>query len=531
MPTRPQPLYDNPPFRGVIFAGNTGNGSIITIQWLRAFTDQATSFDIAYNIYYSTRQEDVLAEGIKAVVINATQLSGDVIGLTPGKTYYFLVRASLQDTNRTIMTGLPVDADNCRTYTEASLLSDITATDLIIPVSDINTFPVFGIVQIGTELITYTSLDLDGGNLLVSERGTFASTPRLHRTDGYDGVSFKDPLVRHFKGFEDDNITIISEEIRFDENNFARTNADGYREKTSLVTTDLSITDAENAEFPSYDFAGWRRTDPVNLLAGDCVGSYWGGEHFCADGYNGIGRQVRGIPLQDHNTQREEVLLSVTGEPVVLVRRQYSGIQNPAVTSTKESPEHRFPGGFGTEGITGYEQFFNSRRSDGRIMIRFDPTKEDIQQQDPGRENIFIPGCWTLVTPGIQDRDFFIRFNQDGTEEFRYEILDVTRNKTVLGESGRQVFTARRLRKTEPQYQFRTFRNTATMPVELGTSISSTPGPGGILPHVHTIVINENTLVLTQINQTTSYSRSHSHTIINGVVQESAGHSHLIVLP
>lgn len=530
----PRPKFDNPAFKGIKFVNSRGDGYNIDLQWIRALSPDATAYDIAYNIYYSSRREDVFTEGVKFVATDPTQTSGTLDSFKPGDTYYFAVRATLHYDQFAKLSSLPETSNGCKIYPEAMLLSNIAATDLLIPVSDIATFPPSGIIQIGVELIGYTSIDIPANNIIVgsiANRGLFGTEARLHQTDGYDGVKFSDPLVFFFKGFEDPNIAVITEENRFDEPNFARTNADGYKERVNNITTNLSIIDDKQQDFQSFDFAGYRRTDPVNLFNGDCVGSYFGGEHFCADGYLGVGRQVRGLSFNDFNNQREEVLLSVTGEPVVLVRRKYEGILSPAVTSTKESPEHRFPNSFGTEGVTGYEQFYNPRRSDGRILVRFGPTVEDIPQQEPGRENVFIPDCWTLVYPGIQDRDFIIRFNDDGTEAFRYEILNVTRNKTVLTDSGAQKFTARRLRRTEPQYQFRTFRNTATMPQEITTSIASTPGPGGILPHMHRIVINENIVSLVQINQTTSHDRGHSHAIVNGVVQSSAGHQHSIVLP
>ncbi len=149
---------------------------------------------------------------------------------------------------------------------------------------------------------------------------------------------------------------------------------------------------------------------------------------------------------------------------------------------------------------------------------------------DAGLESTLIPDCWTLVYPAVKDRDFVIRFNEDGTEEFRYEILHVTRNKLLEGFSGGQKFTAHRVRRTDPIYQFRYVASTATMPQTINTTIGLVSGPGGIAPHTHEIVISEGIVSLTQINQTTGVSQGHNHPVVDGVVQEVLGHTHQIVL-
>ena len=163
-------------------------------------------------------------------------------------------------------------------------------------------------------------------------------------------------------------------------------------------------------------------------------------------------------------------------------------------------------------------------------MFRFGPTKEDFKRDESGLENSFIPNCWTLVTPTIKDGDFIIRFNQDGTEEWRYEIIDVDRNRTLLQESGAQKFTAVRVRKTDPICQVRSILDTSKIPSEILTSIGMVPGPGGIPPHVHRCVINEKTKSISQINQLTSVDQGHSHSIINGVVIAVLDHDHKIVI-
>ena len=530
----PRPRYPNPPFQGIAFANYQGDGYTVELRWFKAVSN-STDFIIAYNIYYSSIREDVFTEGVKFAVIDPDQTSGFLNEFKPGDVVYFAVRGTLHDAQRISLSGLPSTGNGCRIYPDGMLLSSITDTDLKIPVSDIDLFPPFGVIQIGAELIAYQNIDLPSSSLCLdgySSRGLFGTEPRLHMPDGYDGVrTYDNPLVRIFEGFEDDNNSVVLTHIKFAHPNHAHTDADGYRTQTDKVTTDLSSSEADQIDFPGFDFAGYRRTDPVALLRGDCLGSYYGGEHFCADGYEGVGRQIRGLGIDDFNNQREEVLLSLTGEPMVLVRRLWEGITCSCVSNTRETPEHRCGRCFGTGFVTGYQQFYNSRRSDSRILVHFDPAPEDLIPMDSGLESEYKPNAWTLSTPIVKDRDFLIRFNKDDTEEFRYEILNVTRNKILLNNVGGQKFVMQRIRRTDPIYQWRAFRNTATMPQTITTSIGMVSGPGGIAPHIHNIVINENTVSLVQINQTTDVAQGHSHDIINGEVSEVLGHTHTIVLP
>jgi hypothetical protein len=423
----------------------------------------------------------------------------------------------------------------CRVYPEGALLNDISSTSLLIPVQDVDQFPHLGVIQIGAELIIYDSVDLADGYLVVSSqsgRGAYNTGARLHTTDGYDGYRYYDnTLVRHFVGFEDDNISVEMEENRFAYPNYARTAADGYKERVDIINKNLDPIDAANEDFPSWDYAGWRRTSPADLLAGKCVGTYYGGEYGCADGYDGVGRQVRGLSFQDHNNMREEILMETRGRPCVLFRRIWDGKYSKHYDPHRQNSVHRGVDNYGTTMVSGYEQFFNPRRGDRRILVSFGPTKEDIKRDEDGMENEFIPNCWTLVTPGIRDGDFIIRYDIDGNEEFRYEIIDVERNDTILEGTGAQKFTAVRVRKTDPICQVKVLADASTMPTEITTQIGMVPGPGGIPPHIHTIVINEHITALNQINQMTGVMEGHNHPVENGVVKEVLGHVHLIVLP
>jgi len=183
---------------------------------------------------------------------------------------------------------------------------------------------------------------------------------------------------------------------------------------------------------------------------------------------------------------------------------------------------------YGTKFVFGYDQYFNPRSSDGRIMVRLSPTAENLKMREAGLESEFPLDMWTLTVPTIKTRDVLILFDQNDNESFRYEVGDVIRNNTILGLDGGQHLKTFRIRKTDPAYQIRVFRNTAQFPDTLNTSLGFAVGTP---PHSHTIVVNENVLAVSQINQTTGISQGHNHVVVSGVVQEIFGHSHIIIIP
>jgi hypothetical protein len=651
------PYYINPIHSGLDFVGSEGDGYSIFLRWNQAFPFNKL-YAIAYHIYFSTIEDNVFSEGIKYISVDGS-LQVDIFDLVPGQLYHFAVRAVEYDPNLFDIDQLMTTFNGLKVYPESVLRQNISATDTIIPLLSTETFPSFGDIQIGVELINYLSNDTVNNNLIVAGgtspqtahfviqtggllylvgssnvgqgtinnltivnsnapsetwtikcvsvqrdpmnnpipttanfaaigsvsgspldqhgnptiwiadgvnlsngiisfsisetsppfregdyftaqvigatagingRGFNGTSARPHNTDGYDGYFTWSTMITYLLGSEETNSVIFPCQSRFEFPNYAFTIPDGYRQVTKdILTTDLSASDAFNVGFSPYDFAGYHRTDPVLLLNGTCVGSYIGGELYCADGYDGVGRQLRGLSVQEQNNQRQEVLLSLDGEPCCLVRRQTTGIVCDCYLASSEYPDDRCPRCYGQKFVLGYEQYFNPRRSDGRIMVRFGPANDDLKPYEPGWESELIADCWTLTVPTVKDRDFLVRFDQDDNEEYRYEILSVDRNRTLFRLEGVQKFRAQRVRKFDPIYQVRVFRNTQYLPQTLNTSISGTTG---IPLHSHTIVVNENITSLSQINQTTGISFGHNHSIVNGVIDPIVlGHTHTIILP
>jgi len=501
-----------------------GDGYSISIRWFQAFPTITTN-SIAYHIYYSTIKEDVYSEGVKFISVDDS-LEVNIIDLTPGDNYFFSVRpVEYNSAVYNLASILPIAYDNLRYYSTSLLRSDMTASSLIVPLIDTEGFPSYGVVKVGVELIKYSSIS--SNNLIVNERGYFNTNIRSHSVDGYDGYYNWNPIVTVFTSGEDQEYDrIYIGQCRFEYPNFAFTMADGYKQVLhDILSTDLTASDAFNVTFPTYDYAGYHRTDPSQLLNGTCVGSYIGGEQGCIDAYGNV-QMLRGMSLQDQNNQRQEVLLNVDGRPAVLIKRVRSGIVCTCYNASSEYPDDRCPFCLGSK--LGYEQYFNPRRSDGRILVRVGPTEENLKMYEAGLESEFPIDLWTLTVPTVKTRDILVMFDMDNNEEFRYEISGVTRNNTIAGLQGGQKFKAIRIRKTDPAYQIRVFRDTSDFPSKLNTSIGFVPG---LVPHLHEIVVNEGILTVSQINQTTAVSQGHNHAIVDGIVMPALSHTHQIILP
>jgi len=180
---------------------------------------------------------------------------------------------------------------------------------------------------------------------------------------------------------------------------------------------------------------------------------------------------------------------------------------------------------FSTGFVQGYVQFFNPRRSDKRLLVRIDPATDDLNIVDRGGlEPMYEPNGWTLPFPAIKDRDILIRFNPNNTEEFRYEVLDVTRVRAMFTQTGAQKLRIKRLPKTDIAYQFPAVRDTSPTPGSLVTSTDSGPG---LNAHSHQLVLREGTDVLS-LRGATLVAENHNHIVVNGIVQPVLGHTHTL---
>jgi hypothetical protein len=529
------PYYLNVFLNGLLEANSSGDGYSISLKWAQAYP-QKRSNKIVYNIYMS----DGVAPDFPSNFFNVTpsfvswdgSTSVNIVDLTPGILYHFAVRAGEYDPNFFDFSKLPVAYSGLSVFPASLLAANIGASDLDIPLIDVESFPSSGVVKVGVELINYSSIDIGTNSLVLTsaslQRGYDDTVASIHRTDGYDGIDIWDPTVVFWPiETEEQNTKVFECWNRFDVANYPFVMADGYHQRVKdILTTDFTDSDAANVTFPAYDYSGYHRTDPTLLLGGACVGSYFGGQFGCSDSYNGVGLMIRGLSVDVMANQLQEELLNVIGEPCCLVRRQKTGDTCSCYLPGNEYPENRCNICFGTGFVVGYVQYFNPRRSDGRIMIRFEPSIDSVQSTESGLESTLLPNAWTQNFSSIHNRDFLVRFDDFGNEEFRYEILNVTRNKLLLNNVGQQRFAAQRIRKTDPIYQTEVFRDSSLYPNTIYTTFTQSLG---IPNHQHSLVTSEMITSVSQLNEITSINASHSHEIKNGVVVTNLGHTHTIL--
>jgi hypothetical protein len=533
--------YFEPHRAGIKSADTVGDGTSIKLTWFRAYPS-STSGAVAYQIYYSTKKELVYHEGVKAVYTGSQEgadLSTTLLDFTPGESYWFAVRALEYPVYFDPFVNFRQIAPNTYTYPSSPLRSAISATDLLIPLVDVSEFPDAGLILIGSELINYTSVDRTNQDLILSDasdRGYNNTIARQHTPDGFDGrltwIYRNVAQIYVYGELKDCDVEYYCNS-RFEYPTDQYLLNKGYHQKTEdIANTDLTASDEKNVDFPMYDYAGWHRVDPVLQASGVCTGSYSGGEMYCADDENGVGRVVRGVSWQDRMNQREEMLLRMTGVPCVLLKRQQTGIRCSCYLSTHMHPDKRCPKCYGTGFVLGYAQYFNERESDGRIMVRFSPMEDEVKLTDVGFDVETSVDAQTLTIPTLHGRDVLIRYSKvDNNEEFRYEVISVTRNNTFLGDQGAQKMKLGRIRRTDTIYKVLAFADTSKYPSWLVTEPSLNNGK--IATHTHQIRRNESFAYAWQQNTTVDSGHQHQVLWVNNrlTVLPVLDHTHDLVVP
>jgi hypothetical protein len=536
------PFYASSPNKeGLHFLEAQDDGVSIKLEWYRAYPSNQNN-KIVYNIYMDIGEPDFVNTYFNkspVFVYTGTGTSTTITDLNPGQLYSFAVRAAEYDPSSFDYSVLPSNPSNptLKYYPETILIQNISDTDVIIPAADISDFPNSGIIRIGKELINYTNLDLLNNNFVLTnssiQRGYNDTLATIHTTSGFDGYNLWYNNILFFPVVsEEQNTVVYSIQSRFEHPHYSYTLLDGYKQETKdLLNTDLSTNEEIQSNFPPYDFSGWRRFSPLDIIQGGCIGSYIGGEYGCIDGYGNVSR-VRGIPLNDINNGRLELMLQTTGLPAVLIKREHTGIRCSCYNAATQYPSARCLYCFGVGFVVGYYQYFSSRSSDGRILVRIgphsrkvDPLQAGLEATDEGLEG------WTLSTPIINQRDIIILYDKSDNELARFEVGAIGNNYTFDGLSGLQKMPLKRIRKTDIAYQINVYKNTSNYPQKIITSSSS--APGAISPHTHTIVLSEKINNITEINQLTSVDQGHNHYIKNGIVSTTLGHTHdiLVSLP
>lgn len=448
-------------FQGVYLVDSLGDGYHINVTWHPARTTRP-DYDLAYLVYYSTVRSDVFFEEPKLITLGQrlpppetvqgadAQLYGFFAQTTlpVGFTYYFGIRATEYphgvglpvvptDGYDSLAAGLKaVNFYNFAIPAIQTLTSNIAGSGVLVitVTSTMGYANAGGYIVVGTEIMRYTSLTKTTFIVAATGRGLFGTSVAPSHSIG--------EIVKMYYGNHDDNTVIAKGVVTWETPN------DPHRTRPDLVTTDFTLEDGYNTGFEPFDFCGYHMWRPDELLSDtDNCGTYVGGE------FNG----ERGLSLYDRMLGQEEMLLEVTGEPVILLRRLWSGERCICMTSRMDSAAVRSCAlCFGTGYKGGYIQYLNPRRDDQNIMVHFAPSDEDLGMgPQSGWDQRFKPGTWTLSVPSIKDRDMIVRFGPYGERDWIYTVNAVSRGKSVFGQYARQKLSLSRIDKTDVINQFK----------------------------------------------------------------------------
>lgn len=211
---------------------------------------------------------------------------------------------------------------------------------------------------------------------------------------------------------------------------------------------------SESITFNTYPYCGYHRFSPHDVFMGKSASPYSRPLNL-ALGKDCGNTNLFGGPLSiyDQNIQRQIMLLQVTGESVILLRRKWSGEVCKCMGKTEEHPIKQCPSCMGTGFVGGFDRvYFNVDDSnpEGRIMVRFSPAVDDLNiGKFTGLDVINQPSAWTIAQPIIRDRDILVQFDPIDKEReiWRYVVLDVNRNAFMGGVGGAQVLRLQRLNR------------------------------------------------------------------------------------
>lgn len=427
----PQIVYEGS-VRGLERVANLGIGDSVLLKWHKPFA-RSYKGEAFFAIYQNENRLGIF-DSLPKYIAKPGKLSGNINGLRSGTLYAFAGRAFEVYADSFSPEGMtPLNDDFYIVPDPTAISMGVGSSDLIINVTSTEGYPDYGILLLNkTEVVRYTSKLPEAFILESGFRGLSGTTPSIF----VPGDS-----VELFLACQDKNSNIITT---------IPTASDGYaidRQINEIGTLVTDYSDEDKKFFQGFDFCGYHRPLPQKTLQGvdDCP-SYLGGE------FNGF----RGFNLYDRMVSREEVLLDQTGEPVILLKRIWNGTtcscanlrgQHPKVKSCNEC--------YGTTFERGYDQYLYKRRVDGRVMVKFGDTVEDLKlSQQTHMQVEYEPSCWTLPAPAIRDRDLIVRFDYTNDMEYIYEVLDVTKEKLVFRHFTRQRLRLKRLDKTDIVYTY-----------------------------------------------------------------------------
>lgn len=195
----------------------------------------------------------------------------------------------------------------------------------------------------------------------------------------------------------------------------------------------------------NQDRSGYHRTTVADFfrntgLDGKCVSPYSRGV---------LGGRSYNEVIRD----REEMLLQAVGQPVGLLRRQNNGVVCPCYDENRGQSRSKCEICYGAGFVPGYIYYVNEKDPLGRILLRIDPYTEELRLQGEGRFQEVQLNGWTLAAPIIRQRDVLISYTPNGVEEWRWEVMQVTRNNVFNGVQGAQRLVLKRIDPLQTIYK------------------------------------------------------------------------------
>lgn len=478
----PLPQWVEGTDRGIRKIVDLGIGTSVKLEWYYAKAPPGFS-----KVYYNVYQSESLFTLYKSAPKGFTSdLSAIVPSLSPGKSYYFGVRAFYQSANLDLANFGEI-SDGFYEYPAEVEINEpdgylTSAQTETLFVSSTEGFPLQGFLKIGSEVIAYNSKTSTSFN--ITTRDLFSIGRVVDYANG--------TKVTFFKGVEDDNYQFLrtvptwsgASDVKMplpdgyngipaDGYNGLAYNQDedGYRSVLDdIVTEDHSDFEEENKDFSTFPYCGYRAPNYVKLHQQDQCGTYHGGRQMRVIAGVNDGKPVMvggGVNIFEAAQQRNEVILGLTSEPFVLLRRKTTGKKCRRLSIHTEHPHSRCGLCYGTTFDGGYDRIVNDRQirpgeanANGFVPIRISPYDNDLElTQDRGLAQTDMLDGWTIAVPIIKDRDILIRYIFDESaglyvEEFRYEVLKVQRNKLLFGKDGGQKMSLKKLDHQKEVYKF-----------------------------------------------------------------------------
>jgi hypothetical protein len=448
---------------GIESVTDVGNGIEARLTWYPATVPSGFS-QPHYNIYRASDRGQLYTGTPLAF---STGLFGTVVNLTPRDGYYYGVKAAYHLANIPT-TGLSEFSTGLFEFPSPTSLTGALSIGSLgsIGVASTAGFPTSGLLKIGAEIAQYNSKTATTFNLVA--RDVFKIGNPTNQAVG--------AAIEFFKGVEDGNTYFFRLTTSWDGYGVGALplvpgdgywgfeylqDPDGYRNfPQDNINEDHQIQEADGEEAQPFDFCGIRSTNPVDFFNQNyCGGTYHGNTS------RGIGG---GINAFETNIQRQEIILSVTGDQFILLRRRWTGRVCRRISHRNEHPHARCSLCYGSSFEGGFDRYIHPREirpgepnPNGFIAARVSPYNDEVglvESRGLTAEATDM-SIWTLAIPTIRDRDVLIRYKFDietgrTFEEFRYEVITVQRNVLLLGKDGAQHITLKRLNKTDEIYKF-----------------------------------------------------------------------------